>query len=81
MTLTWLWVVLGLAWLLNLLLLGWLVRLRMEVWANRRVIAALEAAAHHSDPRDRPNRANGVGLLLGIVGLVQILLLVRELGS
>ena len=47
MEIGWLWVALGLAWMVNLLLFVLLLRLRMEVWANRRVIAALEAMAHN----------------------------------
>jgi hypothetical protein len=67
--------------MVNLLLLVWLLRLRMEVWANRRVIAALEAVAHQSDPKVRPNRPGGVGLLFLFMGLMQVLLVVRELWS
>ena len=81
MTLIWLWLALGVAWLLNLLLLGWLVRLRMEVWANRRVIAALEAAAQKSGTRERANGQHTVAWLLLFVSIVQFFLLVRALWS
>jgi hypothetical protein len=79
MEIGWLWLALGLAWLVNLLLLVWTVRLRMEVWANRRVIAALEAAVHHSQQKGRSNRTKGVGLAFLLVAFIQLLLILWEL--
>jgi hypothetical protein len=77
---TWyaLWLALGLAWFVNLVLLVWSLRLRMEVWANRRVIAALEAAAQHSAEKGYSNRTNGVMLAFFVIGLLQLLLFLRE---
>jgi hypothetical protein len=72
-----LWLALGLAWLVNLVLLVWSLRLRMEVWANRRVIAALEAATQHSAGKGHSNRTNGVMLAFFVIGLLQLLLLLR----
>ena len=63
MAIGWMWLVLGLAWLVNLLLFLWTLRLRLEVWANRRVIAALEAAAHVSEQKGYSNRTNGVSFV------------------
>ena len=79
MAIGWLWLALGLALIANLLLLLWSLRLRMEVWANRRVIASLEAVAHHSQQKGRANRTKGVSLAFLMVALLQLLLLLREL--
>ena len=78
MEIGWLWLALVVAWIVNLLLFGWSLRLRMEVWANRRVIAALEAAAHQSDQKGESKRTNGVGLAFLLVVVGQILFLLRE---
>lgn len=78
MAIGWLWLALGLALIANLLLLLWSLRLRLEVWANRRVIAALEAAAYHSEQKGRSNRTNGVSLAFLLFLLGQMLLLLRE---
>jgi hypothetical protein len=74
----WLWLFCAITCLINLLLLVWSLRLQMEVWANRRVIAALEAALHHSDRKGPSNRTNGVSFVFVLVALVQLLLLWRE---
>lgn len=83
MEIGWRWSMLELAlvltWLINLLLLVWSLRLRLEVWANRRVIASLEAVAHHSQQKGRANRTKGVSLAFLMVALLQLLLLLREL--
>ena len=78
MEIGWLWLALVVAWLINLLLFGWSLRLRMEVWANRRVITALEVAAHRSDQKGETKRTNGVSLAFLLVVVGQILLLLRE---
>lgn len=78
MEIGWLWLALVVAWIVNLLLFGWSLRLRMEVWANRRVIAALEAAAHQSDRKGESKRTNDVSLAFLLVVVGQILLLMRE---
>lgn len=78
MAIGWLWLALGLAILAILLLLRWSLRLRLEVWANRRVIAALEAASHHSEQKGRPNQSNGVSFAFLLVMLLQLALLLRE---
>lgn len=74
MQLGWLWLALIITWLANLALLGWALRLRMEVWANRRVIAALEAAAIQSARKEQSNRTIGVGFGIVLVALAQLFL-------
>jgi hypothetical protein len=75
MQLGWLWLLLIGAWLVNLVLLGWALRLRMEVWANRRVIAALEAAAIHPARKEQSNRTIGVGIGFVVVALAHFFLM------
>jgi hypothetical protein len=78
MEIGWLWFALACAWLVNLLLLRWALRLRLEVWANRRVIAALEAAAHNSAQKSKQNRTLAVSLMLFLVVLGQLLMILKE---
>jgi hypothetical protein len=54
---SWLWLLLALSLGATSVLLMWHLRLRMEVWANRRVIAALEAAGRTSEPKGRSRLA------------------------
>lgn len=76
-----LWLALGCAWIVNLLLLLWSLRLRIEVWANRRVIAALEVAAQRSEQKVKPNRTVAVSLLLLLILAGQLLMLLQGLWS
>lgn len=78
MAIGWLWLALGLASFVNLLLLMWSLRLRMEVWANRRVIAALEAASSHSEQKGNSNQTKGVSLAFLLILVLQLVLLLRE---
>lgn len=71
-----LWGALGLAWVVNVLLLLLTLRLRVEVWANRRVIAALEAAVVPAEQKGRSSRTQGTGLVILLVAVGQFLLLV-----
>jgi hypothetical protein len=81
MRIGWLWLALATAWSVNLLLLVWLVRFRLEVWANRRVIASLEAVAHRPKQKDAANRTIAVGWMLVLVVVGYFLLVVIELWS
>jgi hypothetical protein len=67
--------------MVNLMLLLWALRLRIEVWANRRVIAVLEATAHQPQQKEKPKRTFAAGFVLILVLLGQLLLILRELGS
>jgi len=66
--------------MVNLLLFVLLLRLCMEVWANRRVIAALEEMAHHPEAKGGSKRTSGVTISILLLFLLQLLFLFREFG-
>ena len=78
MAIGWLWLALGVASIVNLFYLIGSLPLQMEVWANRRVIAALNGAWNHLEQKGRLNQTKGVRLafLLGLAR--QLVLLLRE---
>jgi hypothetical protein len=51
----------------------------MEVWDNRRVIAALEAAAQRSEQKVKSNRTPAVVFVLVLVLLELVVLLLQEI--
>ena len=79
MEIGWMWVAFGLAWMVNLLLFVLLFRSRMEVWANRRVIAALEEIVHHPGQIGGSKRTSGLTIGILLLFLLQLLFLFRDL--